>query len=172
MSSRELIEIKQHVPLRVLEQWIKHHDGPAGVLQRLLFIRLRYKGESVASAAESVSVTTQTGYNWQEWWNVDGLAGLIPKYAGGHPSRLSPKQKEGLLECLNEQDHWTTGEVQQLVRSRFGVSYSRDQIRRILKSFGMRPENPYQREYRWKVDAKPDLKKNSPDEPTHSDRDL
>ena len=113
MSSRELIEIKQHVPLRVLEQWIKHHDGPAGVLQRLLFIRLRYKGESVASAAESVSVTTQTGYNWQEWWNVDGLAGLIPKYAGGHPSRLSPKQKEGLLECLNEQDHWTTGEVQQ-----------------------------------------------------------
>jgi transposase len=58
------------------------------------------------------------------------------------------------------------------VRSRFGVSYSRDQIRRILKSFGMRPENPYQREYRWKVDAKPDLKKNSPDEPTHSDRDL
>jgi putative transposase len=172
MSSRELIEIKQHVPLRVLEQWIKHHDGPAGVLQRLLFIRLRYKGESVASAAESVSVTTQTGYNWQERWNVDGLAGLIPKYAGGHPSRLSPKQKEELLECLNEQDHWTTGEVQQLVRSRFGVSYSRDQIRRILKSFGMRPENPYQREYRWKVDAKPDLKKNSPDEPTHSDRDL
>jgi putative transposase len=172
MSSRELIEIKRHVSLRVLEQWIKHHDGSARVLRRLLFIRLRYKGESVASAAESVSVTTQTGYNWQERWNKDGPAGLIPRYAGGHPSKLSSAQKEKLRECLNKQDHWTTSEVQQLVRSRFGISYSRDQIRRILRSFGLQPEKPHHREYCWIVDAEKIPKKVSSDEPTHPDRDL
>jgi len=148
MPSWEPIAIKQHVPLPVLEQWIKHHDGSAEVLRRLLFIRLRYKGASVASAAESMSVTTQTGYNWQERWNAEGRAGLNPKYAGGHPSKLSSGQKEELRECLHEQDHWTISEAQQLVQSRFGVSYSRDQIRRILKSFGMHPAEPHVGEHR------------------------
>jgi len=156
MSSREQIEIKQHIPLHVLEQWIKHYDGPSGVLRRLLFIRLRYKGESVASAAESMSVTAQTGYNWQERWNKDGPAGLTPRHAGGRPSKLSSAQKGELLEYLNDQEHWAISEVQQLVQSRFGVSYSRDQLRRILRSYGMQPERPHRQEYRWLTDAKND----------------
>ncbi|OFV66197.1 MAG: transcriptional regulator [Candidatus Syntrophoarchaeum butanivorans] len=39
---------------------------------------------------------------------------------------------------LKEKDSWTTKEVQELIEAEFGVSYSSWQVKRILKSFGMR----------------------------------
>ncbi len=161
MTGREQIAIVRHVPLSVLNKRIKHHKGLPEVVPRLVFIRLRYKGMSVVNAAEAVGVSHQTGYNWQERWNEEGPAGLVPKYAGGHPSKLTDEQKVALLEKLREKEHWTTAEVQHLIQSQFGVSYSLDQVRRILKSFGMFFGKPYPRDYRRPRDAEQVLKKNS-----------
>ena len=161
MTGRELIPIANHVPLSVLKKRIKHHKGLPEIVPRLLFIRLRYKGMSVVNAADAVGVSHQTGYNWQERWNTDGFAGLVPRYAGGHPSRMTDAQKAELLEKLREKEHWTTSEVQHLIQSHFGITYSQDQVRRILKSFGMRFGKPYPRDYRRPADAKAILKKNS-----------
>jgi putative transposase len=86
---------------------------------------------------------------------------LVPKYAGGHPSKLTDEQKAALLEKLREKERWTTAEVQHLIQSQFGVSYSLDQVRRILKSFGMFFGKPYPRDYRRPRDAEQVLKKNS-----------
>ena len=67
---------------------------------------------SVVDAAEAVGVSHQTGYNWQKRWNEEGPDGLVPKYAGGRPSKLTVEQKVALLEQLREKEHWTTAEVQ------------------------------------------------------------
>ncbi|MGB4365654.1 MAG: IS630 family transposase, partial [Candidatus Methanoculleus thermohydrogenotrophicum] len=40
-----------------------------------------------------------------------------------------------------------------MIPSQFGVSYSLDQVRRILKSFGMFFGKPYPRDYRRPRDA-------------------
>jgi len=116
---------------------------------------------SVVDAAETVGVSHQTGYNWQKRWNKEGPGGLVPKYAGGHPSKLTDEQKAALLEKLREKEDWTTAEVQHRIQSQFGVSYSLDQVRRILKSFGMFFGKPYPRDYRRPQDAEQVLKKNS-----------
>jgi len=39
---------------------------------------------------------------------------------------------------LKEKDSWTTEEVQELIKSEFGISHSSCQVRRILKSLGMK----------------------------------
>ncbi|MDR9816876.1 MAG: IS630 family transposase [Candidatus Methanoculleus thermohydrogenotrophicum] len=161
MTGREQITIVRHVPLSVLNKRIKHPKGLPEVVPRLVFIRLRYKGMSVVDAAEAVGVSHQTGYNWQKRWNEEGPGGLVPKYAGGHPSKLTDEQKAALLEKLREKEDWTTAEVQHRIPSQFGVSYSLDQVRRILKSFGMFFGKPYPRDYRRPRDAEQVLKKNS-----------
>ena len=108
MTGQEQIAIVKYVPFSVLKKRIKHHKGLPEVLPRLLFIRLWYTGISVVKAADAVGASGQTGYNWQERWNVDSFEGLVPRYAGGHPSKLTDEQKAELLELLREQDHWTT----------------------------------------------------------------
>jgi len=45
--------------------------------------------------------------------------------------------REELKEMLKER-LWTTNEVQKLIEEEFGVTYSSWQVRRILKSFGMK----------------------------------
>ena len=113
----------------------------------------------VEEAAEFVGVTKATGYAWLKRWNSRGYEGLIPKFGGGRPSKLKEEQKEKLKEILKERDSWTTKEVQELIKEEFGITYSSWQVRRILRSFGMRYSKPYQKDYRKPENAEENLKK-------------
>ena len=88
------------------------------------------------------------GYEWQNRWNKDGYAGLIPRYSGGRPSKLTDNQKEELKAFLKERDDWTTGEIKRLIKERYGVEYTLKQIRVILRKFGMKCGKPYPKDYR------------------------
>ena len=59
-----------------------------------------------------------------------------------------------------KEKEWTTKEVQEVIEAEleFGVIYSSWQVRRILKSFGMRYAKPYQKDYRRADDAEDTLK--------------
>ena len=59
---------------------------------------------SAVKAADAVGVSGQTGYNWQARWSAERFGGLVPRYAGGHPSKLTDEQKAELLETLREKD--------------------------------------------------------------------
>jgi|GEM_PF-1720577 len=59
---------------------------------------------------------------------------------------------------LKKKDSWTTKEVQKLIEEEFGVNYSSWQVRRILKSFGMKYAKPYQKDYRKPENAEKTLK--------------
>ena len=115
---------------------------------------------SVEEAADLVGVTEATGYVWLKRWNFRGYDGLIPDFGGGRSSKLTEEQKEKLKEMLKEKE-WTTKEVQELIEAEleFGVVYSSWQVRRILKSFGMRYAKPYQKDYRKPDNAEDTLKK-------------
>ena len=100
-----------------------------------------------------------TGYAWFKRWNSNGYEGLIPEFGGGRSFKLTEEQKEELREMLKEKE-WTTKEVQELIEAEleFGVVYSSWQVRRILKSFGMRYARPYQKDYRKPDNAEDTLK--------------
>ncbi|MDR6223033.1 transposase [Methanococcoides alaskense] len=91
----------------------------------------------------------------------DGYDGLIPKYSGGRPSKLSDEQKVQLKEILKERDDWITKEIKYLILKEFVVEYSLMQIHGILKKFGMKFAKPYPHDYRKPVNAEDTLKKDT-----------
>jgi len=160
MSKSEQIPIIRHIPIAELNKQIKNMERDTKILNRLYFIKFRYEGESVEQAANRVNMTKMVGYIWQERWNEESYEGLVPKYAGGRPSKLSDEQKERLIEKLKSRNNWTTDEVQDLIHREFGVDYTLKQVRVILKHFGMRFAKPFLHDYRKPEDAKELLKKN------------
>ncbi len=159
MGRKRVYEVARHLPAEELDKRIKKLEKDTRVLQRLYFIRHLYRGMSVEEAADLVGVTKATGYAWLKRWNSKGYEGLIPEFGGGRPSKLTKDQKEELREMLKKKDSRTTKEVQELIEAEFGVSYSSWQVRRILRSFGMKYAKPYQKDYRKPENAEETLKK-------------
>ena len=92
-----------------------------------------------------VGVTKATGYAWFKRWNSRGYEGLIFRIlVEVDPLNLQKSRRKNYREMLKEKE-WTTKEVQEVIEAEFGVIYSSWQVRRILKSFGMRYARPYRR---------------------------
>ena len=159
MAKPEQIPIEHHLSSEELLKRIKSLEKDTRVLQRLYFVKHRYEGASVAESAKLVGTSKPVAYQWQERWNKDGYDGLIPRFAGGCPSKLSDEQKEELEEILHQRDDWSTKEVKELIFNRFNVIYTGKQILEILKKFGMHHAKPYSHDYRRPEDAEDSLKK-------------
>jgi transposase len=94
-------------------------------------------GDSVEEAATKVGVTKKTGYYWQDAWNKGDYAALIPHFGGGRKSKLTDEQIKDLRILLENKDYWTTREVLELIKEKYGVEYSQKQIGVILHSFNI-----------------------------------
>jgi len=146
----ENITIERHITAEELQKKIKSLEKDVKVLQRLYFIKYRFK---------RVEISKPVAYIWQERWNKEGYEGLKPKFAGGKPSKLSDDQKEQLKKILNKRDDWTSEEIKKLISDEFMVEYSLKQIRVILRQFGMKLAKPFPHDYRKPDDAEDILKK-------------
>ena len=160
MTKSEQIPIQKHITYKELLDLIRH-EKYARVLTRLYFIKYRYEGNSVIVSSERVGTSSTAGHRWQKRWNESGYDGLIPRYTGGRPSKLTQQQKVQLKQILRSRSGWTTNQVRQLILNEFGVEYCLMQIRRILKEFGMKYAKPYQHDYRKPAEADEILKKHS-----------
>lgn len=159
MSKWDRTKIKRKMSIEELDQRIKKLEKDVKVLNRLHFIKNRYNDDSVEVAASKSGVTKRVGYIWQERWNEEGYEGLIPKYGGGRPSKLTDQDKNELKELLKERDDWTTKEVRNLIQDKFGVEYSLKQVGIILRSLGLKLGKPYPQDYRRPADAEEQFKK-------------
>ncbi len=159
MVKTEQIQIKHHMPVDELHKRIKSLEKDVKVLQRLYFVNYRYEGSSVAEAAKNVGISKPVAYEWQRRWNENGYEGLIPRFAGGCPSKLSDEQKDKLKNLLHMRDDWSTKEVRELIIKEFNVTYTPKQILVILTNFGIHHAKPYPRDYRRPADAEERLKK-------------
>ncbi len=163
MPRPEQIPIQKHMTNEELQRRIRSLETNAKILRRLYFIKHRYDGNSVEEASRLVGVAKPIGYQWQERWNKDGYDGLIPRFAGGRPSKLTDQQKERLQFLLKEKNVWTTDEVRSLILNEFGVEYTLKQVRVITKKFGMKYAKPFAFDYRKPPNAEQILKKHATD---------
>jgi len=163
MPRPEQIPLQKHMTNEELQKRIKTLETNTKILQRLYFIKHRYEGKSVEVASHLVGVAKPVGYEWQERWNESGYEGLIPRYAGGRPSKLSDQQKEKLQLLLKAKNVWTTDEVRSLISSEFCVEYTLKQVRIIVKNFGMKYAKPFTLDYRRPPNAEQILKKHASD---------
>jgi putative transposase len=159
MGRKETIQVHRKMTAEDLEQRIKTLEKDTRVLKRLYFIRYRYEGDSVETASEKVGVYKMVAYQWQDRWNEDGYAGLMPRFAGGKPAKLPSERMERLRSILQERDDWTTEEVQDLIEKRFGIRFTQKHVRTILRKLGMKYAKPYQHDCRRPKNAEDDLKK-------------
>ena len=136
MPRPEQIPVKKHLKLKDINLQIKSLERDAKVLKRVYFIKYRYEGYSVEEAAKFVSVSHNTAYIWQRRWNEFGYEGLIPKYGGGKPSKLSDDQKKQLGIKLKDRENMAANEVRNLIYDEFNVKYSLKQVRMIMKNMG------------------------------------
>ncbi len=118
-----------------------------------------YSGLSVPEASEKLGITKVTGYIWLERWNENGYDGIIPRFTGGRPSKLTDEEKIELKEILKERDDWKTKEIRKLICDKFNVEYSLKQVGIILKNLGLKFARPYPKDYHRPVDAEEQLKK-------------
>ncbi|MEM3265272.1 MAG: helix-turn-helix domain-containing protein [Thermoplasmata archaeon] len=95
-------EIKRYISEEQINALIKNEKKRTRIIPRLIFVKLLYRGKSVDSAANEVGVVHRTGYLWLKEWNKSGLEGLMPKFGGGRPSKLTKKQREHLKQDISE----------------------------------------------------------------------
>lgn len=158
MVGKEHISIDRNITLDEINVLIRHENN-SRVIKRLYFVKFRFLGDSVEEAATKVGVTKKTGYYWQIDWNKGGYAALIPNFGGGRKSKLTDEQIKELRILLEKKDYWTTREVLELVKEKYGVEYSQKQIGVILHSFKMYHSKPYTLDYRRPENAEEILKK-------------
>lgn len=159
MSRTPSMKVEKWITSEELKKRIREKEKDIKVLNRLHFMNYLYSGCSVPEASDKLGITKVTGYNWLERWNADGYDGLIPRFAGGRPSKLSDKEKSQLKEILRKRDDWTTKEIRNLIHEEFEVEYSLKQVGIILRNMGLKFGKPYPKDYRRPSDAEKQLKK-------------
>jgi putative transposase len=60
---------------------------------------------------------------------------------------------------MENKDFWTTDEVKDLIKDKFGINYCLNSIRKLLKKIGMHYNSPYCLDYRRPENAEEILKK-------------
>jgi transposase len=142
-------EIQRHLTDAELDEQIKSADDPK-LVQRLIFVKNLYTGDTLGEAAERVGKSQPTGGRWADRWNEDGIDGLAPDWGDGRPSKLDDDERARLRELLKADQPWTTQEVLNLIEEEFDVKYHQNYIYKLLRSFDMhyakprpkRPERP------------------------------
>lgn len=118
--------------------------------ERIDAIRLLEQGYTKAQVARICNVTESSVYGWQKAYREGGLAALSTKIASGRKRLLTDKQMLELSRYLRLNPRqlefnfglWTRRLVRELIRTRFGIDYSEQNVGRILKMLGFSPQRP------------------------------
>jgi len=118
---------------------------------KLSFLNLVLQLQDVRKACKIMSIKTTTAYRWIKIWNEGGRDGLKSEQGkgGGKPPKLSTEQLKKLENLLrDEREWWTTKDVRILIKEKFDIIFSEDQVVRILNKFGMNHAKPFPHDYR------------------------
>jgi transposase len=144
--------------------------------RRLRAWELHQLGWKQREIAEALGVSQGAVSQWLKRGREGGIEGLRHQPPPGAPPRLSPEQRDHLLELLTQGaesfgfqgEVWTQPRVAALIRDRLGgVSYHPAHVGRILKACGWSSQKPVYRAtqrdeaaiQRWKEERWPEIKK-------------
>ncbi|NJD77590.1 MAG: PAS domain S-box protein [Candidatus Methanoperedens sp.] len=130
MKGERIVVKNQHD----IKNMIENEKSPK-VQMKLVFLNLAaHSSHDFEKICELFGVAVSTGYQWAREWNKRGYESVKEKEnKGGRPPRLSDKDLLQLEKYLEENKQWKTKEVKKLVKDRFDVDFSDDQIARIIK---------------------------------------
>ncbi len=148
--------------------------------ERVNAIRLLHQGYTRAEVARILDVAESSVYDWQSKYREGGLAALSTKIASGRKKLLTDKQLLQLSGWLRRDPRqleldfglWTRKLVRELIKRKFGIDYSLQNVGRILKMLGFSPQRPvYQalerdpeKRRKWMEETFPAIKKRADQE--------
>jgi transposase len=118
--------------------------------ERIHAIQLLAQGHTKAEVARILGVAESSVYGWQKDYREGGLAALSTKIASGRKPLLSDAQMLELARCLRHNPRqleldfglWTRRRVRELIKKKFGIDYTEQNVGRILKMLGFSPQRP------------------------------
>ncbi len=142
---------------------------------RIQGLRLVHRGFRETDAADTIGVGRRTLQDWIHRYRDRGISGLFKgPYPGGKP-KLSEEQRADLAAIIAagpeaagfDTGVWIAPMVVELVKQRYGVSYSSSQIARILHDLRFSMQYPTKRfakadkeaQHQWRTHELPRIKK-------------
>lgn len=121
--------------------------------RRVKAVDLLTHGMSITEVARHLGASVSSVKRWKRAVASGGRAALAAKVHPGRPSRLSPQQKQSLVEIMKagplaagfRTDLWTCRRVAEVIRQWFGISYHRDHVGRLLHALGFTQQKPQRR---------------------------
>jgi transposase len=116
--------------------------------QRLLCAVHRKEGRSMDYIASALHINRRTVHDILRRFNERGISAKDAIKQGGRPALLSLKQRENLVRDLeagppyNKSGLWTTKEVKDMLKRKYGVSFVSQHIWRIIISLGFSLQKP------------------------------
>lgn len=106
------------------------------VRQRAHCIQLSHESYQIAELIKIFKVSRNTIYNWFNNWESDGLVGLYNHSGQGRKKIFNPNQQEIIKEWVKETPK-NLGLVQEKIFKQWGVTASKDTIKRVIKFIQM-----------------------------------
>ena len=137
MSEKE--KLSQELPLETLKMlWrIFLMSNHPQVRQRAHCILLMEKGYKVSQLVEIFCVSRKTIYNWKNNWLNSGLVGLYNRPGRGRKEIFKTEQKEE-IKTWAKINPKNLKKVIEKAEKKWGITPSKDTIKRILKCCGLR----------------------------------
>jgi len=116
-------------------------------------IAMIQEGTSRAEVARRLGVGSGSVTRWWQAYEAEGEEGLAAKPHLGAKPKLSPRQRQWLVQRLMkgakangfDTDLWTCPRIAALIEQRYGVHYHVDHIPRLMVSLGWSCQKPEKR---------------------------
>lgn len=110
-------------------------------------VALKEEGVRPTEIARRLGTTLRSVDRWLQAHREAGPEGLRAKPSPGRTPKLTPDQRENLVQCLLEgasahgfaTDLWTCPRIAELIRRRYGVCYHVDSIPQLLRGLDFSP---------------------------------
>lgn len=145
-------------------------EGKTKPKMRLLCALHRKQGKSIDQIASIANMKRRTVHDCLRRFAERGVEAKDSVKQAGRPPELTLKQRTKLVGILekgpprNGAGLWTTNEVRDVIKKKFGVSFVPQHAWRILVSCGFSLQRPRKRHYKSASDAEKETFKKTPAE--------
>ena len=121
-----------------LHGYLRRHNLPASVAQRMRIILQLADGASYSEIQEGLGVAATTISRWKKRYQEDGLAGLATVHPGQPPRLFTPELRAKILALVKEappdgSTHWSLRKAAKVLK------VGKDLIRKAWKEVDLRP---------------------------------
>ncbi len=149
MPAKVMVRRTDHTPGQLRELARKHRFRDCRRRMRAIALVME-DGLSRAAVASGAGVGARTLRDWIVRYNADGLDGLRDAARPGAPPKLESGQAEEVASWLDEgpdpdaggPSRWTVADVRKRIADSFGVAYTLEGARRLVRRLGFRHMSP------------------------------